>query len=122
MFDEKGAEVYADAAKAVKRNLASYDNTTWAVSPMSGEVVYNHLQDLNLNYYKPDEVQYMTRADWDTFPKSYTEVSATDEMKTILVGDPYTKSSDVPDPTTLTFNEDAGLSLVDMRDVPYDSE
>ena len=122
MFDEKGAEVPGDAAKTVKQNLASYDNTTWAVSPMTGEVVYNHLQDLDLNVYKPGEVEYMTRADWNTFPKSYTQVSATDEMKTILVGDTYAKPADAPDPSTMTFNVDAGLSLVDMRDVPYDSE
>ena len=122
MFDEKGAEVPGDAAKAVKQNLASYDNTTWAASPITGEVVYNHLQDLDLNVYKPGEVEYMTRADWNTFPQSYTQVSATDEMKTILVGDTYAKPADAPDPSTMSFNVDAGLSLVDMRDVPYDSE
>ena len=122
MFDEKGTAVDGDATKAVKSVLDTYDNVTWAVSPMTGEVVYNHLQDLDLNYYKPGEVEYLTRADWNTFPKSYTDVTATEEMKTLLVGDTYTMPSDAPDPTTLTFNEDAGLTLVEMRDVPYDSE
>lgn len=121
MFDAKGAPVAADGAKAMIQNLPAYDNTTWAVSPVTGEVVYNHLQDLDLNYYKPGEVEYLTRADWNTFPKSYTQLSVTDEMKTVLQGDTYTKPADAPDPTNMIFNTDAGLSLVDMRDVPYDS-
>lgn len=122
MFDEKGTTVEGDSSKAVKSVLDAYDNVTWAVSPVTGAVVYNHLQDLDLNYYRPGEVEYLTRADWNTFPKRYTGVSATEEMKTLLVGDTYTKPGDAPDPTTVTFNEDAGLTLVEMRDVPYDSE
>ena len=122
MFDEKGEPADGDAAKAVKSTLSTYDNVTWAVSPVNGQVVYNHLEDADLNYYKPGEVEYMTRADWDTFPKTYDAVSVTDEMTSLLQGETYTKPADTPDPNSMTFNVDVGLKLVDMRDVEYGSE
>lgn len=75
MFDEKGEPSDGDAAKAVKSALASYDNVTWAVSPVTGEVVYNHLDEADLNHYKPSDVEYMTRADWNSFPKTYDSIS-----------------------------------------------
>ena len=39
MFDEKGNPVSGDSAKAVKETLDAYDNTTYAVSPVTGAVV-----------------------------------------------------------------------------------
>ena len=122
MTDEKGNAVSGDAAKAVKITLASLDNRTWAVSPYTGAVVSNQLQDLDLNYFKPNEVQYLTRSDWNTFPEAYDAVSVTEEMKTLLNGNTYVKPADAQDPTEMVFNQDAGLKLVDMRDVPLDDE
>jgi len=122
MFDEKGQPTDADKAKAVKVSLAEYDNVTWAVSPYTGQVVSNRLQDLDLNHFKPEEVQYLSRSDWNTFPKTYDSVAVTEEMKPLLNGDTYEKPADAQDPTNMKFNEDAGLKLVDMRDVPYDSD
>lgn len=122
MFDEKGEPSDGDAAKAVKSALASYDNVTWAVSPVTGEVVYNHLDEADLNHYKPSDVEYMTRADWNSFPKTYDSISVTEEMIPQLQGDTYTIPEDAPDPGTMTFKEDNGLKLVDMLDVEYGSE
>lgn len=122
MTDEKGNAVSGDAAKAVKVNLTVSDNLTWAVSPYTGEVVSNQLQDLDLNYHKPGEVKYLTRADWNTFPKTYDAVEVTEEMKSLLNGNTYEKPANAQDPSSMKFNVDAGLKLVDMRDVPYDSE
>ena len=44
MFDEKGNTVPGDSSKAVKAELAAYDNTTWAVHPSTGTVVSNQLR------------------------------------------------------------------------------
>lgn len=122
MTDEKGNAVNGDSAKTVKVMLDAPDHVTWAVSPYTGEVVSNRLQDLDLNSFKPGAVQYLTRGDWNTFPKAYDAVEVTEEMKPLLNGDTYAKPADAPAPTELAFNQDNGLKLVDMKDVPFDSE
>ena len=122
MFDEKGNVVPGDSSKAVKAELAAYDNTTWAVHPSTGTVVSNQLQDADLNEHLPDAVTYLTRADWNTFPVSITGLTATDAMAEGMVGATYVKPADAPDTGDMTFGEDAGLKLVDMKDVPYGDE
>lgn len=122
MFDEKGNTVPGDSSKAVKAELAAYDNTTWAVHPSTGTVVSNQLQDADLNEHLPDAVTYLTRADWNTFPVSVTGLTATDAMAEGMVGATYVKPADAPDTGDMTFGEDAGLKLVDMKDVPYGDE
>ena len=119
MFDEKGNTVPGDSSKAVKAELAAYDNTTWAVHPSTGTVVSNQLQDADLNEHLPDAVTYLTRADWNTFPVSITGLTATDAMAEGMVGATYVKPADAPDTGDMTFGEDAGLKLVGMKDVPY---
>ena len=122
MFDEKGNIVPGDSSKAVKAELAAYDNTTWAVHPSTGTVVSNQLQDADLNEHLPDAVTYLTRADWNTFPVSITWLTATDAMAEGMVGATYVKPADAPDTGDMTFGEDAGLKLVGMKDVPYGDE
>lgn len=122
MVDEKGIAAAANGANAVKIFLAAYDNKTWAVSPVTGEVVSNQLQNADLNDYLPDTVTYMTRDDWDTFPVSYTGLTATDAMAELMIGATYVKPADAPDPTTVPFKQDSGMKLVDMKDVPYGDE
>lgn len=122
MFDEKGNTVPGDSSKAVKAELAAYDNTTWAVHPSTGTVVSNQLQDADLNEHLPDAVTYLTRADWNTFPVSVTGLTATDAMAEGMVGATYVKPADAPDTGDMTFGEDAGLKLVGMKDVPYGDE
>lgn len=122
LFDEQGRPVPGNSASAVKCTLAELDNLTWARSPITGELVYNQLADADLNYYEPGTVNYLTRADWDSFPKAYTGLSVTDDMIPLLKGDTYQKPADAPDPSSLAFKKDAGLVLSDMREVPYDSD
>jgi beta-glucosidase len=56
--------------KAVKVNLAQLDKTSFAHS--NGHVVTNVADDADINYYLPDKVTYLSRADWRTYPKNYT--------------------------------------------------
>lgn len=122
MVDEKGNPANANAENAVGISLAEYDNKTWAVSPITGEIVSNQLQNADLNEYLPDTVTYLTRDDWNTFPVSYTGLSATSEMENLMIGASYEKPADAPDPTAVTFKQDSGIKLVDMKDVPYGDE
>ena len=119
MFDEKGNPVAGNSDMAVKAWLDNYDNTSYAVSPVTGAVVSNQLQNADLNGYIPGAVDYLTRDDWNSFPKAIENLSATDEMKELMVGATYVKPEDAPDTAELSFGQDAGLKLIDMMDVPY---
>ncbi|MBQ9188765.1 MAG: glycoside hydrolase family 3 protein [Clostridia bacterium] len=120
MFDAEGNEVAGDAAKAVKDTLAALDNKTWAVSPYTGEVVYNHFEDRDLNYFIPGAVTYMTRADWNTFPEAVENIEATDEIKNLMENFQYTKPADAPDISAYKYKQDNGISFIDMKDVAFD--
>lgn len=119
MFDEKGNPVAGNSDMAVKAWLDNYDNTSYAVSPVTGAIVSNQLQNADLNGYIPGAVDYLTRDDWNSFPKAIENLSATDEMKELMVGASYVKPEDAPDTAELSFGQDAGLKLIDMMDVPY---
>lgn len=119
MFDEKGYPVAGNSDMAVKVTLDNYDNTSYAVSPVTGVVVSNQLQNADLNGYIPGAVAYLTRDDWNSFPKAVEGLNATDEMKELMVGATYVKPEDAPDTAELSFGQDAGLKLIDMMDVPY---
>ena len=119
MFDEKGNPVAGNSDMAVKAWLDNYDNTSYALSPVTGAVVSNQLQNADLNGYIPGAVDYLTRDDWNSFPKAIENLSATDEMKELMVGASYVKPEDAPDTAELSFGQDAGLKLIDMMDVPY---
>ena len=54
-------------------NSVSQDTYTYAVS--YGVAVTNQLDNADLNYYLHDKVTYMTRQNWNTFPKNYNEES-----------------------------------------------
>lgn len=122
MFDEQGNSVAGDAAKVVRTALTLYDNSTYAVSPITGVTVSNQLQDADLNRHLSDTVTYLSRADWNTFPESYVGLAATDAMAEAMAGTTYAKSADTPDTGDMIFGKEAGLKLVSMKDVEYGSE
>lgn len=119
MFDEKGNPVDGTAENAALAHLDERDSTTYAVSPVTGAVVSNQLQDADLNHYLPGSVTYLTREDWNTFPTSCTDLTADSTMADLMTGATYEKPSDAPDPTSMPFSVDAGLVLVSMRDVDF---
>ena len=120
MFDEQGSLVDGDAKKAFPATLAALDNVTWAVNPVTGAIVSNQLQDADVNSYLPGSVAYLTREDWNSFPRSIEGLNATDTMREMMTGVAYEKPADAPDSTEVTFNVPADLTLLDMKDVPSD--
>ena len=103
-----------DAANVVTWNLASLDNSTFAHTK-NGTAVENQLEDADLNYWMPDTVTYLTRADWEgTFPVSYQNLTATDEMMEVMANDNYEIQSDGSD---VVFGADNGLTLADLKGV-----
>ena len=112
----EGQDVGGSADKAKSWNLGSQDTTTFATTK-NGTAVENQLADMDVNYWLPGTATYLTRADWEgTFPKTYTDLTATDEMIDILDNDIYEINAN-GDPSTVTFGADNGLTLADLKGV-----
>ena len=112
----EGQDVGGSADKAKSWNLGSQDTTAFATTK-NGTAVENQLADMDVNYWLPGTATYLTRADWEgTFPKTYTDLTATDEMVDILDNDIYEINAN-GDPSTVTFGADNGLTLADLKGV-----
>ena len=112
----EGQDVGGDADKAKSWNQGSQDTTTFATTK-NGTAVENQLADMDVNYWLPGTATYLTRADWEgTFPKTYKDLTASDEMIDILDNDIYEINAN-GDPSTVTFGADNGLTLADLKGV-----
>lgn len=121
LFDAAGRTVAGDAEKAAVETLEETDNTTYATSRETGEVVCNKIQHVNLNSYG-DFVTYLTRDDWNTYPQSYTNITATADMIADLEGEDYSTPSDAARYDSSILGQAKGISLVEMKDVAWDDE
>ena len=111
-----GYSVEGNAAMVQKWNLGALDTTTFARSK-NGTALENQLEDMDVNYWLPGTAVYLTRNDWEgTWPKSYQNLTATDDMKSYLDNDIYEITAN-GDPSSITFGADNGLSLVDLKGV-----
>ena len=112
----EGQSVDGSADKAKSWTLDSFDDTTFATTK-NGTAVENQLADMDVNYWLPGTATYLTRADWEgTFPKTYKDLTATDEMLDILDNDIYEINAN-GDPSTVTFGADNALTLADLKGV-----
>ena len=112
----EGQDVGGSADKAKSWNLGSQDTTAFATTK-NGTAVENQLADMDVNYWMPGTATYLTRSDWEgTFPKTYKDLTATDEMIDILDNDIYEINAN-GDPSTVTFGADNGLTLADLKGV-----
>lgn len=97
-------------------SLESFDNSTFARTK-NNTAVENQLEDMDLNYWMPDTVTYLTRNDWaGTWPKTYQNLTATEEMVAILDNDTYEITAN-GDPSEVVFGADNGLVLADLKGV-----
>lgn len=112
--ESNGMTSAGDTVNVKSWNLAAMDTTTFAKTE-NGTAVENQLQDMDLNTYMPDTVTYLTRNDWSgTFPKTYKDLTATDEMVQIMQNDTY-EITEQGDPDAVTFGADNGLTLADLK-------
>lgn len=121
MYDAANNPVSGDTSKVQVVNLAALDNKTYAKSPYTGEIVSNLFENRDINsFYDTDVVTYLTRSDWKTFPKSYTGLEATDEIKHLMEDSLYVKPADAPDIKSFKQKVDNGIKFVEMKDVEFD--
>ena len=111
---DNGMTAAGDAENVQVWNLAALDNKTFATTK-SGVNVENQLADMDINYWMPGTAVYLTRSDWaNTFPKTYRDLTATDEMVAIMDNDVYEYQTDGGE---VTWNADNGLTLADLKGV-----
>lgn len=104
-----------DAALTATWDLETLDNESFARTK-NGTAVENQLEDMDLNYWMPGTVTYLTRNDWNgTFPKRYENLTATEEMMEYLDNDIYEISADNGDLSSVVFGADNGLTLADLK-------
>lgn len=145
ILDEKGASgmvnhdgtafVSDNLTKVWKWNQAELDTETYHYSRWSdnGEVeVTNRLEEMDINYWVPDTVTYLTRSDWGgTYPTEGTEITLTKEMALEISGHYYEYGHEdfLPEdpanpPEYSDFEQGVphGLNFVSMYGVPYDDD
>ena len=126
LTDHYGNTVSGNKGAVKVWNLEAFDDATYAQS--NGTRVDNKLQEADLNYWIENSVTYLTRQDWNTFPKSYTTVNATQAMADILnkdaLGDGtyemYEKAADAPGKDAYTQGAEVTIKFIEMKDVAYD--
>ena len=117
----QGQSVSGNAENVQTWDLEAFDQTTFATTK-NGTKVTNQLADMDLNQWMPDTVTYLSRQDWEgTWPKTYENLTATEEMMSYLDNDIYEINAN-GNPSDVTFGADNGMRLAEMKDASYDDE
>lgn len=117
-----GMDYDGDASKVHSWNQAELDTETYNLSRFTEMEVTNAFDNADLNYYGID-FTYLSRADWEsTYPIEQVAIEVTEEMLIDLDSDWYEQPEDAPSPSDFTQGADNGLTLADMRTVPWEDE
>lgn len=112
----QGVSVDGDKENVRTWDLEAFDKEAFAVT-LNGTPVENQLEDADLNFYMPDTVTYLTRNDWEgTWPKTYQNLTATDEMLDIMDND-IREITAQGDPDSVVFGADKGMTLAELQGV-----
>lgn len=113
---ENGLTEEGNANNVKTWDLDTFDSTTFAYSK-NGTAVENQLEDADLNYYMPGTVTYLSRNDWkNTWPKTYENLTASEEMLTVLQND-LVQIEEQGDTSSITFGADNDLTLAALKGV-----
>ena len=107
-----GMTADGDAANVQTWELAALDTDTFAHTD-NGTAVENQLADMDLNHWMPGTVTYLSRSDWSgTFPKTYSNLTATEEMLAVMRNDNYQMTSTG---SSVVFGANNGLTLAALK-------
>lgn len=126
LYDESGNPVPGNPENAVMVHKDIFDDTTYRTTA-EGNIVDNKFDEgifaTDYNTLYEDKVTYMTRSDWNTFPKTYNDLSISAEMQKIRSGDFYEElKAIIGEPETYTLEQDAGINFIDMYGVDWSDE
>jgi beta-glucosidase len=119
-----GMDADGDASFTHKINIASQDNSTYAVSLETGNEIGVEFKSADLLEYDKD-FKYLTRSDWKgTFPETYSngKWTAPEDFIKTLGNDIVTDESLSMPETGITSEEYGKLNVAMLREEPYDSE
>ncbi len=120
LYEADGSAAAGNAALTSVVDRAEDDDTTYNIGA-NGTKIQNRFADMNINNLVEEKVTYLSRADWDaTYPTAVPVLTATETMIRELDGNTYEKPEGAAD--TFRQGEQNGLTLVSMKDVPYDDE
>ena len=122
LFDEKGNAVSGEPVKAKSERLEALDNTTYAKSQRTGELVYNRFEDRDLNYFIEDKATYLTRADWNTFPTGVADFASTSKIKDLMENPQYEKPANAPDISEFEFGKTVTTKFIELKDVEWEED
>lgn len=128
-----------DASKVWSFDQRNRDEETYSVSEYTGETIENQLQDLDINYWAPGTVTYLSRSDWTgTFPRAIegetngrtsTKLSVNEKMKLELSNCREINNKDYSDGTLayevtkdIKIEADTNYQVSMMMGRPYDDE
>lgn len=110
-----GPSADGDAANVQTWHLDALDGETFAKTK-NGTAVENQLADMDLNYWMPDTVTWLTRNDWaGTFPKTYSGLTATADMLAVMDNDVYEYQTGGEG--AVTWGASNGLTLGNLKGV-----
>lgn len=112
-----------DANKAIlwKYDYAggTVDQTTFNVTK-AGTQVKNSLEEADWNYWEEGKVTYLSRSDWEgTYPKTYENMIATDEMVKAINGRIYQISTN-DDMSDVIYGQEGNLKFGEMKLADFD--
>lgn len=121
MYDAHGNPVDGDAANTHKETLDELDNVTYARSAETGNVVSNLFDNVDINYWYEDgsKIEYLTRDNWNTFPKSYENLVATQAMIDMYNDKTWEVPANAPAYESFTQGAPVTIKFVELKDLEW---
>lgn len=116
---ENGMDYDGDASLTYTWTQDALDTTTFSVSD-NGTAITNQMDNVDLNYWQPDTVIYLSRQDWEgTWPITYENLEINEAMSEYIYMDFYEIATD-EDTSEIFPEEDNGVSFLTMKDLDFD--
>lgn len=117
MTTENGMDADGNAAAVYQWSNESKELVSTAAS---GNEITNQFDNASLEYYGK-ETGYLTRSDWNTFPESYAELTATEEMMADIDAQGSYENSGTGT-ADITTGKDNEIAFASMYGVAFDDD
>ncbi len=127
LFSYDGSIVAGNPENTRTFNVAEADSQSYAKSQYTGEDVINRFGFADYNSYFDDAVVYLTRDDWSTYPKTYSNMECNDTMLTMMdVGSYEIPSVSASGKSFSDYTQgvvyDDPINFIEMKDVEWEDE